>query len=70
MKLFLTIAKLGFTKILSMFQRDCDETIFMYSEYDSKNIMTTCTIESVYPPDVSTGLIIKRNISAMTSAFM
>lgn len=68
-KLFRTIAKLGFTKILSISHRDFDETMLMYNEYDNNDIMTIIAITFVNLDDDSGGVIIKINISNMATAF-
>lgn len=68
-KLFRTIAKFEFTKILSMSHRDFDETILMYNEYDNKDIMAILAITFVNLEDDSVGVIIKINMSSMATAF-
>jgi len=68
-KLFRTIAKLGFTKILSIFHKEFDETILMYSEYDNKDIMAILAITFVNIDEDSDGVIIKIKMSNMAIAF-
>jgi hypothetical protein len=68
-KLFRTIAKLGFTKILSISHKEVDETILMYNEYDNKDIMANLAVTFVNLDDDSDGVIIKINISNMATAF-
>ena len=68
-KLFRTIAKFEFTKILSMSHRDFDETRLMYNEYDNKDIMTILAITFVNVDDDSDGVIIKIKMSNMAIAF-
>jgi len=68
-KLFRTIAKFGFTKILSISHKEVDETILMYNEYDNKDIMANLAVTFVNLDDDSDGVIIKINISNMAIAF-
>ena len=79
-KLFRTIAKLGLVKILSMSNKEFDETIFVYSEQDSKPIISNLAITLVNvlvdgfkeatKSDDCVGTIINKNIRSMATAFM
>ena len=79
-KLFRTIAKLGLVKILSMSNKEFDETIFVYSEQDSKPIISNLAITLVNvlvdgfneatKSDDCDGTIINKNIRSMATAFM
>ena len=79
-KLFRTIAKLGLVKILSMSNKEFDETIFVYSEQDSKPIISNLAITLVNvlvdgfneatKSDDCDGMIINKNIRSMATAFI
>ena len=79
-KLFRTIAKLGLVKILSMSNKEFDETILVYSEQDSKPIISNLAITLVNvlvdgfkeatKSDDCVGTIINKNIRSMATAFM